>query len=175
MSDIIKMIHPSLIKNDNIGLDVFGNRIVRDLRSAGDNAQESGARFENQTIDVINFCNKGTFQLQRTPKHRCHFGLKRKGDFEIVSAKRCIHIECKQLGDVQSHLDKISHCHMNVINGCYGNEFWLIYDFNREKQNRTKINAMINESQRIKKQVALQGITFESILIDDLPKYLNQI
>jgi len=175
MSDIIKMISPSTIGDSDIGMNLFGQQYIRDLRSAGENAQQSGARFESITFDILKYCNNGRYRITREPYFNCHFDLNRKGDFQIVSAKRTIHIECKQLGNAESHFDKLSHCLLNLIAGCYGNEFWLVYDYNREMGNKNKIHKLITRCKKIKEQVALQGITFECIHIDDLPKQLGQV
>ena len=59
---------------------------------------------------------------------------------------------------------------MNLVHGCYGDEMWLVYDYNGNISNRGKncINALVERCKQLKKQVALQGITFELVLIDNL-------
>ena len=63
------------------------------------------------------------------------------------------------------------------IKNCYGEEMWLVYDYNGDVSERGKrnIRALIERCIKLKKQVALQGITFELILIDDLLEYINTI
>ena len=177
MSDIIKMINSSIMNSNNIGTDLYGDKFIKDLRSAGDVAQESGARFESITFDILNFCNKnGRYHITKKPYYKNHWGLdNREGDFLISSAKREIHVECKQLGNAESHYDKLSHCILNLITGCYGKEYWLIYDYNREMKNKTKIQKLIDRCQAVKEQVSTQGIIFECVHIDDLPKHLDQV
>jgi len=186
MSNIINMINPNTLKDCNLGQDLEGNRFIRDLRSAGDNAQQSGARFESITLDILARChnakvgsNQPGFSIIKKPHFRCHYDLKREGDFEIRKAddpygEDPIHIECKQLGNVESHFDKLSHCLLNLISGCYGKKFWLVYDYNREIGNKNKIIKLVDRCKKIKEQVALQGITFECILIDELPLYIEK-
>ena len=175
--ELIKMLNP-----DKLGNIVFHNtlfndeKICTDLRCAGDVAHESGARFESMTLDVLKYCNNPVrYSIHKRPKFYCHFGLSRQGDFLITNDKRYIHIECKQLGDVDSHFDKLSHCLLNVENGCYGKEFWLVYSYDRVKGNKNKIRHLKRRCIEIKKQVAIQGITFELILIDELPQYLAKV
>ena len=176
MSNIIKMINSSKLDYDNIGTDLWGDPVIKDLRSAGDVAQESGARFESITHDILNNCNNGRYEITKKPYYENHWKLdNREGDFFILSENRKIHVECKQLGNAESHYDKLSHCLLNLIMGCYGKEYWLIYDYNREMRNKTKIYKLIARCQDVKEQVAIQGITFELIHIDDLPEHLKKI
>ena len=173
--DIIKMINPRTLEKLKPITTVFQETVFSDLRSAGDCAQESGAHFESITYDILSSCNTGRYYITKEPRFNCHFDLPRKGDFQLSNASRNIHIECKQLGNAESHFDKLSHCLLNLIARCYGNEFWLVYDYNREIGNKNKIHKLITRCQEVKKQVALQGITFECILIDDLPSHLQKI
>ena len=64
---------------------------------------------------------------------------------------------------------------MNLVSGCYGDEMWLVYDYNGQISPRGKkyIRALIERCNKIKKQVALQGITFELILIDNLEEKMR--
>ena len=176
MSDIIKMISPSTIRESDIGMNLDGELYIRDLRSAGDVAQQSGARFESITLDILKYCNNGRYNITKRPYYENHWKLdNREGDFLISSGKREIHIECKQLGNAESHYDKLSHCLMNLIMGCYGKEYWLVYDYNREMKNKIKIQKLITRCQEVKGQVAIQGTTFECVHIDDLPNHLEQV
>ena len=176
-SEIVKMISLERKSEMSSHIDIYGKPYISDLRpSAGGSAQKSGALFEGVTYDVMSECNINTkYQITKKPKFKCHYGLPREGDFEIHCPERQIHIECKQLGNVESHFDKLSHCFMNVVSGCYGKHFWLVYDYNREIGNIFKIQTLVNRAEELKQQVALQGITFETILIDDLPLYLSKI
>ena len=183
------MINPNTLKDCNLGQDLEGNRFIRDLRSAGDNAQESGARFESITLDILARChnakvgsNQPGFSIIKKPHFRCHYDLKREGDFEIRKAddpygEDPIHIECKQLGNVESHFDKLSHVFMNLVSGCYGDEMWLVYDYNGQINSRGKryINALNERCIKLKKQMALQGVTFELVLVDNLADMVNNI
>ena len=152
-----------------VSKDLFGNNFVSDLRpSAGGSAAKSGNLFEKVVYNIL--VKYTAYVIGKKPKFKCHFGLNREGDFEIIMPNRTIHIECKQLGNAESHFDKLSHCLLNVISGCYGKEFWLVYDYNGQLSGaaKHKINLLISRCKEIKEQVALQGITFELILIDDL-------
>jgi len=156
--------------------DLFGNNFISDLRpSAGGSAAKSGKLFEEVVYSVL--VGHTAYQIGKKPKFNCHFGLNREGDFEIIMSNRKIHLECKQLGNAESHFDKLSHCLLNVISGCYGKEFWLVYDYNGQLSGaaKYKIECLISRCKEIKKQVALQGITFELILIDDLPAIMKTL
>ena len=100
--------------------DLFGNQFITDLRPvAGKSATKSGRVFEDIVYSKI--VGSGCI-INKRPKFECHFGLPREGDFEILTHNRKIHIECKQLGNVESHFDKLSHVLMNLVFGCYGEE-----------------------------------------------------
>jgi|TARA_R110002167_G_scaffold122845_3_gene301526 hypothetical protein len=154
--------------------DLFGDQFVSDLRPvAGKSAAKSGRAFE----DIVESILYGKSRIiTKRPKFKCHFGLPREGDFEIVSAERQIHIECKQLGNIESHFDKLSHVMLNLVAGCYGEEMWLVYDYNASVNPRgyRNIEALVKRSDVLKKQVALQGITFELVLIDDLEEKMKE-
>ncbi len=170
------MISDRIRKQVVVNKDLFGNDFVSDLRpSAGGSAAKSGKLFENVVYNIL--VKYTACVIGKKPKFKCHFGLKREGDFEIITSNRKIHIECKQLGNAESHFDKLSHCLLNVISGCYGNEFWLVYDYNGQLSGaaKHKIELLISRCKEIKNQVALQGITFELILIDDLPVMMNKL
>ena len=176
MSNILKMIRTSTMDSNNVGIDLYGKEFIKDTRCAGDVAQESGARFESITLDILNYCNKKKYNITKRSIYTNHYKIgNRQGDFHISSGERKIHIECKQLGNVESHFDKVSHCLMNLIMGCYGKEYWLIYDYNREMKNKTKIQKLIDRCQAVKEQVSTQGIIFECVHIDDLPTHLEQV
>ena len=168
--------------------DMFGNTVVKDFRpnSCQMNAIESGQLFEDVTEDVLRGVNDRydlNIGIQKKPKFKCHYGLDRKGDFAFtvptqnaLEILRKIHIECKHLGNAESHFDKLDHCLMNLINRKYGDFFWLVYDYDREGKPNTlrKINLLVERCRQIKEQVAIQGISFELVLIDDLPEMVKR-
>tara|TARA_Y100000768_G_scaffold36147_2_gene23667 strand:- start:410 stop:907 length:498 start_codon:yes stop_codon:yes gene_type:complete len=151
---------------------LFDEEMVIDRRSAGECAQKNGALFENYVHNELSNYN---ITIEREPHFYCHFGLPRRGDFLITTNDAQIHIECKQLGNVQSHFDKLSHCLMNLVSGCYGNHFWLVYDYAKDSKKgaHKKINWLKLEAERRKKQVALQGINFELVHIEDIPAVMK--
>ena len=151
---------------------LWGEDIVMDWRPhAGESAAESGKLFENITHDILK-SNPNIRGITKKPKFKCHFGLPREGDFELLYKDNIVHVECKQLGNAESHFDKLSHVLMNLIQGCYGKHFWLLYDYNKEAPRATwkKIAKLEKRCQNIKEQVALQGITFEYLTLDRLSK-----
>ena len=159
-------------KDLDVQNNLFGEQFITDLRPvAGKSAAKSGQIFEDIVYSKI--VGNGRI-INKQPKFKCHFDLDRRGDFEIVTSDRKIHVECKQLGNVESHFDKLSHVFMNLVSNCYGDEMWLVYDYNGQIGNRGKryINALVERCKKLKKQVALQGITFELVLIDDLSEKL---
>ena len=173
--NIIDIIDEKTKKQLIIHRNIYGEDFVTDLRpTAGQSAQKSGALFEKIVLRILdNYNVYKNYSIRFKPVFICHFDLDREGDFLLKTKKRDIHIECKQLGNLESHFDKLSHCLMNVISGCYGEHFWLIYDFNRDKFNNKKLKKLVERCNIIKEQVALQGITFECILVDELPNYLK--
>lgn len=165
----------SIKKHIEIKTNLFGEKYVTDLRpSAGKSAAKSGSLFEEFCYGVmVENLQIGKQFIKKKPKFICHYGLDRQGDFEIISAERQVHIECKQLGNIESHFDKLSHVFMNLVCGCYGKEMWLVCDWNEELSNRGNryIDALLTRGQELKKQVALQGITFELVPAKDLKKF----
>jgi len=160
----------------DVKLDLFGDEYVSDLRPvAGGSAAKSGRVFEDI---VAGFLYGKARLITKRPKFQCHYGLSRQGDFEIKSTTddRTVHVECKQLGNVESHFDKLSHVMLNLVHGCYGEEMWLVYDYNGDvgPSGYRKIELLIKRSVELKKQVALQGITFELVLIDDLVEKMKE-
>jgi len=149
---------------------LWGEDIVMDWRPhAGESATHSGKLFEDITEDVLK-SNSNIRGITTKPKFNCHFGLPREGDFELIHKDNLVHVECKQLGNAESHFDKLSHVFMNLICGCYGKNFWLVYDYNKDggKSTLKKIEYLEKRCQVIKEQVALQGITFEYLTLDKL-------
>jgi hypothetical protein len=138
---------------------------------AGESATHSGQLLEKITCDVLK-SNTNIRGITKKPKFKCHFGLPRQGDFGVIYKDNIVHIECKQLGNAESHFDKVSHVLMNLERGCYGNNFWLVYDYNKDGNPSTlkKIRHLEQTCQVTKEQVALQGITFEYLTIEKLLK-----
>jgi len=162
------------VKKDlDVQNNLFGEQFVTDLRPvAGKSAAKSGKLFEDITYSKL--VGDGRI-INKRPKFKCHFGLDRLGDFEIVSVDRIVHVECKQLGNAESHFDKLSHVFMNLVFGCYGKEMWLVYDYDGMASvgAKNKVKALVKRGDELKQQVALQGITFELILIDNLEEHLR--
>ena len=123
----------------NVTMNVETGKIqVIDSRPkhAGKSAQESGKLFEDVMADVFNYCK---ISYERQVPYIDHYGQDKKIDFKLrlpkqimVPQLRNVMVECKQLGDCQSHIEKIDHCLMNFYNGSYGNHFWLVVDYNQE-------------------------------------------
>ena len=186
--DILEYLSEETKSKLDTKFDMFGNTVVKDFRpnSCQMNAIESGQLFEDVTEDVLRGVNDRydlNIGIQKKPKFKCHYGLDRKGDFAFtvptqnaLKILRKIHIECKQLGNAESHFDKLDHCLMNLINRKYGDFFWLVYDYDREGKPNTlrKINLLVERCRQIKEQVAIQGISFELVLIDDLPEMVKR-
>ena len=163
-------------ENLDVKNNLFGEQFITDLRPvAGKSAALSGKLFEDIVYSKI--VGSGRI-INKRPKFECHFGItNREGDFEIITSDRKIHIECKQLGNAESHFDKLSHVFMNLVSGCYGDEMWLVYDYNGQINSRGKryINALNERCIKLKKQMALQGVTFELVLVDNLADMVNNI
>jgi len=162
-----------LKKDLDVKSNLYGEQFITDLRPvAGKSAAKSGKLFEDIVYSKIIGDDR---RINKKPKFKCHFDLPREGDFEIITHNRQIHIECKQLGNCESHFDKLSHVFMNLVSDCYGNEMWLVYDYNGQinKRGQRCIDALVKRCEQLKKQVALQGITFELILIDNLEEKME--
>ncbi len=138
---------------------LFDGEMIVDRRSAGMMAQKAGALFEDQVRFELEDYN---IDITPQPHFHCHFGLPRRGDFLINTGDKEIHIECKQLGNVQSHYDKLSHCLYNLHTGCYGKNFWLIYDYAKDGTYGAlkKIHKLVERCKEIKQQVSVQCINF---------------
>jgi len=178
------------LQTSYINKDLWGEETLIDLRpnfgSAGRSAQKSGAmlekvvgrivyQFSEKHPGLITHSYHSWGQASHKPNFSCHYNLPRKGDGEIKTQSRNkIHIECKELWDVESHFDKLSHILLNVIEGCYGKIFWLVYNYNRSNGNNHKIDAMIKRHKEIQSQVRIRGIIFETIDVTDLDKHLNE-
>jgi len=162
-----------LKKDLDVQNNLFGEQFITDLRPvAGKSAAKSGKLFEDIVHSKIIGDDR---RINKRPKFKCHFDLPREGDFEIITHNRQIHIECKQLGNCESHFDKLSHVFMNLVSGCYGNEMWLVYDYDGKASAgaKNKIRALVKRGDELNQQVALQGITFELILIDNLEEKMG--
>ena len=77
---------PDRIKEQVIvNKDLFGNDFVSDLRpSAGGSAAKSGKLFENVVYNIL--VKYTAYVITKRPKFKCHFGLSREGDFEIINS-----------------------------------------------------------------------------------------
>jgi len=154
--------------------DLWGNNVVTDYRPiAGGSASRSGQLFEQIVADTFDMCG---LPFAKKPKFKCVYGLKREGDFLIEINNNLIQVECKQLGNAESHFDKISHCFLNMLQGCYGSHFWLIYDYNREGKKGTirKINALKETAETFQSQARLAGISFELVDINQLQDMVSK-
>lgn len=148
--------------------DLWGNDVVTDYRpTAGGSASKSGRQFEEV---VARRFHKSGLMFEKSPNFRCVYGLDRKGDFLININENIIHVECKQLGNAESHFDKVSHCILNMLQNCYGKHFWLVYDYNRQGKPNTlkKIKHLKDTCEKIEIQARLSGISFELVDINDL-------
>tara|TARA_Y100000310_G_C20379939_1_gene667604 strand:- start:143 stop:748 length:606 start_codon:yes stop_codon:yes gene_type:complete len=165
-------------------LDVFGKEYVDDTRTgdcAGKVAADSGNNFENLAEKLLKQYNKPVrYRIIKNDKYTCCFNLPRRIEFSIEynckkNVKK-IYIECKQLGDLHSHFDKLCFNFLNFMYGCYGSEFWLIYDYNREFVNRKQCHK-----DKIESLISMVKIhnsyntdkTFKLIPIEKLPYYLK--
>ena len=127
--------------------------------------------------------------LEEQPKYIDHYGQKnKKKDFAIQTIVRnhiglwderpleCeprIMIEVKQLGGCESHVQKLDYDWTNLREGCYGNNFWVIYDYNRFLSRAVKtIDYLSSFCENLKKEVAQKGIRFEWIDFNDIDKYM---
>lgn len=148
--------------------DLWGNKVILDYRPvAGGSACKSGKLFEDV---VANTFHKAELTFDKKPKFKCIYDLPRQGDFLVNINENVIHIECKQLGNAESHFDKLSHCFLNMLHGCYGKNFWLVYDYNRQGKKNTikKIDCLRKTAETFKKQARLAGISFELVDIKEL-------
>ena len=156
---------------------LWGDDYIPDYRPvAGKSAAYSGQLFEDMTFDVLK-SNKNILGITKKPKFKCHYGISREGDYEVLykdlyDKELVVHIECKQLGDCESHFDKVSHVLYNLENDCYGKNFWLVYDYNRSGSLTTlnKIRCLEERCAQVKAKVAAAGIVFEYLTLDRLEK-----
>jgi len=155
--------------------DLWGRNVVTDYRPvAGKSASTSGKIFEGVVHKKLKKTGVGV--VTQNPSFNCHYGLERKGDFLININDTLIHLEAKQLGDCESHFDKISHCLMNLERGCYGKNFWLVIGYNTEGKRSVirKIDALKRTCQKIKEEVSSDGISFELVDIRELENFITK-
>lgn len=145
------------------------------ISSCGGNATKNGKILERITEYNVQLAGVHTKQQ---PKHTDWFGNdNRRGDLQLyLSTGTSIHVECKQLGDVGSHFDKLSHYYLNLMNGCFGSHSWLVYDYDREccLTSKVKISKLIQKAEEVSSNMRPQGIHHELVLIDDLNEMLKK-
>jgi len=122
---------------------------------------------------------KKDFAIKQYPKFIYDSSIKRSAnDFTMLDewqlqkpyvATNTIMIEVKQMGNCGSHVQKLDYDWANLRAGCYGDNFWLVYDYDRTSNAAfTTINYLKKFCLNLKKEVALIGIQFEFVDFSNL-------
>ena len=147
--------------------------------SAGKNGQSSGDRHEKITESIITGVQNKKFELTKKPKYIDYMGLFKQGDYKIHCAKGGIHIECKQLSNFGSHLEKVSYILFNLFRNplCYGRKFWLVYDHDDDLTDvqYDKLEKLEVQFRILQEKLAVDGVYIDMIPIKSLYAYTNEL
>tara|TARA_B100001093_G_C26472448_1_gene861233 strand:- start:43 stop:609 length:567 start_codon:yes stop_codon:yes gene_type:complete len=158
--------------------DLFGNPVVTSFRgkkSAGRSAAETGALFESAVSEVIH--NAG-LPFEKKPKYTDYCNMEeREGDFKVFCKNGAyIWIEAKQLGNCESHTQKLAYIWLNSFEGAYGSHFILVYDYDISSKNSqkhlSKLQRYVDEKWIPHNRAA--GRTVDFVYIGDLEEYLEK-
>ena len=112
------------------------------------------------------------------PKLHKDFKLIPKSNFlkGNEDSRKTYMLEAKQLGLVVNNIQKIEYEWANLRHGCYGKDFWLIYDFYRDDLNahRWISNFMENGLPLLLEEMNEKGINLKWIDINDFVKCLTE-
>ena len=154
-------------------------------KCAGGVAHHAGNEFEKYIETILEENLPNTYDLEKQPTYVNHYGLggKRK-DYKLIPKSNLLFsnennvnlntymIEAKQLGDC-TIVQKLDYEWNNLRAGCYGNNFWLVYDYERYNKSAIKwVGAITEYCLKMKKEVAKKGITFEWIDHNNFKKLL---
>ena len=170
--------------------NLFGNDIIQISKKqcAGEIAQKQGKVFEDYVEDILKDFISDNYILKKQPQYTNHYGLdgKRK-DFKLTPIStdlfninetnynlKTYMVEVKQLGDC-TILEKLDYEWNNLKAGCYGNNFWLVYDYMRYNKSAIRsVVALTKFCKKLKEEVAINGITFEWIDHNDFKRFLTK-
>ena len=149
------------------------------MNSAGKIGQVTGALLETITESIITGVQDRKFELTKKPKYIDYMGLSKGGDFKIRYGMGTIHIECKQLSDFGSHLEKISYILFNLYMNSYtyGKEFWLVYDHNDNLTNSQydKLEKLEVQFRILQDKLVNDGVYIDMIPINALHEKLEEL
>tara|TARA_B100000212_G_scaffold220927_1_gene167356 strand:- start:102 stop:734 length:633 start_codon:yes stop_codon:yes gene_type:complete len=129
--------------------------------------------------------------IDEQPKYTDHYGrANKRKDFAIqkfnspsfleqnkwepLQIDPKIIIEAKWLGDCGSHVQKLDYEWANLRENCYGENFWIIYDYDRTVKCAIETVDMLSKyCKKLKEEVKLKNINFEWIDVKDLEIYVN--
>tara|TARA_B100000287_G_scaffold261213_1_gene245762 strand:- start:191 stop:727 length:537 start_codon:yes stop_codon:yes gene_type:complete len=152
---------------------------------AGGVATHAGKEFENYLETILEENVPDYYSIIYQPTYTNHYGLpgKRK-DYKLVPNSNMLSadsktskletymLEAKQLGDC-TIVQKLDYEWNNLRAGCYGDNFWLIYDYQRYNNSAIKwVSAITEYCINLKKEVADIGINFEWIDHNDFKEML---
>ena len=163
--------------------NVLGEEIYQysNKLSAGAVAQAHGKIFEDAVGNILEDSLSDGYYIKNQPKYIDHYDIgdedARYKDFllEPYSTEDTpIMIEVKQLGDC-TIVQKLDYEWNNLQAGCYGKNFWLIYDYRRE--NKSAIHMVhklkIYCTKLAEKVLKDKGIKFHFIDHNDLKGFLS--
>ena len=168
---------------------LWGEEIIslRDDRIAGQVAKEEGDKFENYVEELLIENLVDSYGVINQPLYTNYYGMSGlRKDFKLIPKSdlfceikddlKSYMIEAKQLGLVSNNVQKLDYEWNNLRAGCYGKEFWIVYDFYRGNKNAQRWFSHIdaNVIPDLKKEVAEKGINFRWIDINDFIKCLKE-
>ena len=165
---------------------LWGEEIIslRDDRIAGQVAKEEGDKFENYVEELLIENLVDSYGVINQPLYTNYYGMSGlRKDFKLIPKSdlfceikddlKSYMIEAKQLGLVSNNVQKLDYEWNNLRAGCYGNNFWLVYDYERYNKSAIKwVGAITEYCLKMKKEVAKEGITFEWIDHNNFKKLL---
>ena len=176
----LKFISENTREQLDIKRSLFQEEYVNDFRpSAGASAVKSGALFEQVVQEKIQgLMGNKSFKLFSQPSFTDYMDMDRRADFMLLTKEhksdQPLYIECKQLGNCESHIDKVVVWFNQIFFSTKLTKLWIIYDYNGETSGfgYRKIQKIKQFANMIQSIVQQQGKVFEFIYIEDLPQYL---
>ena len=176
-------------KNVKVVSTIYGEEIIsmRDKKVAGHVAIEEGNKFEDYVEELLLENLTSSYGIINQPLYTNWFGMpKLHKDFKLIpksnflkgneDSRKTYMLEAKQLGLVVNNIQKIEYEWANLRHGCYGKDFWLIYDFYRDDLNADRwiSNFMENGLPLLLEEMNEKGINLKWIDINDFVKCLTE-
>jgi len=168
---------------------IYGEQTIsfRDKKVAGHVAIEEGNKFEDYVGEILLENLTPSYGIIKQPKYTNWFGKSDLSkDFKLTPKSNFLNgngdnrktyvLEAKQLGIVGNNIQKIEYEWANLRHGCYGKDFWLIYDFYRDDPNAQRWLSLFMENglPLLLEEMNEKGINLKWIDINDFVKCLTE-